>query len=54
MKHCRTSVLGLIRVMQHAVKNPDMESTSSAVIPGISGVCWTRMVVSLGGRKLKP
>ena len=26
----------------------------SAVIPGISGVCWTRMVVSLGGRKLKP
>ena len=26
----------------------------SAVISGTSGVCWTQMVVSLGGRKPKP
>ena len=30
-----------------------MESTLSAVIPGTSRACWRRMVVSLGGRKLK-
>ena len=38
------------------MKNPDRSRkyTSSAVIPGISGACWTRMVASLGGRKLKP
>ena len=35
-------------------KQEDTESTSWAVLPGTSGACWMLMVVSLGGRKLKP
>ena len=53
MEQCRTSLLGLI--WSHALKKQeDTESTLWAVISGTSGVCWTQMVVSLGGRKLKP
>ena len=48
MEHCRTSLLGLIRSMLWKTR-----IWKVPVIPGTSGVCWTRMVVSLGGRKLK-